>query len=208
MAAEILAADTGLDLYKVDLASVVSKYIGETEKNLARVFDAAETTDAVLLFDEADALFGKRTDVRDSHDRYANIEVDYLLQRIEEYEGTVILTTNLERNIDEAFRRRIHVSVDFPTPDREARAAIWERTFPAATPVDELDVEFLSSLEFTGGNIKNVALTAAFLAADEGRDDGGRVTMRHVVRAAAREFRKTGRLVDPETFGPYRELVE
>jgi hypothetical protein len=204
MAAEIVAADTGLDLYKVDVASVVSKYIGETEKNLGRVFDAAETTDAILLFDEADALFGKRTDVRDSHDRYANIEVDYLLQRIEEYEGTVILTTNLERNIDEAFRRRIHVGVDFPEPDREARAAIWERVFPAETPVDDLDVEFLSTLEFTGGNVKNVAVTAAFLAAD----DDEPVTMRHAVRAATREFRKTGRLVHPETFERYRDLLE
>jgi SpoVK/Ycf46/Vps4 family AAA+-type ATPase len=204
MAAEIIAGDAGLDLYKVDLATVVSKYIGETEKNLGRVFDAAETTDAVLLFDEADALFGTRTEVRDSHDRYANIEVDYLLQRIEEYEGTVILTTNLERNIDDAFRRRLHVSVDFPTPDREARRAIWERVFPAETPVAELDVDFLSTLEFTGGNIKTVALTAAFLAA--AADES--VTMHHVVHAANREFRKTGRLVDPETFGAYRELVE
>jgi SpoVK/Ycf46/Vps4 family AAA+-type ATPase len=147
MATEILAGDAGLDLYKIDLAGVVSKYIGETEKNLAEIFDEAEGSDAVLLFDEADALFGKRSEVSDARDRYANIEVNYLLQRIEEHDGIVVLTTNFRKNIDDAFDRRIHVGVDFPRPDGAARAAIWRRVFPAATPVEDLDVEFLSGFE-------------------------------------------------------------
>ncbi|SEP26517.1 AAA+-type ATPase, SpoVK/Ycf46/Vps4 family [Halogranum amylolyticum] len=201
MAAEILATDAGVDLYKIDLSRVVSKYIGETEKNLAAVFDEAETTDAILLFDEADALFGTRTEVRDSHDRYANIEVDYLLQRIEAHDGTVILTTNLERNVDDAFLRRIHVSLEFPRPDRTLRRELWERVFPTATPVGDLDYEFLSTFEIPGGNIRNAALTAAFLAAEEGE----RVEMSHVVRAMRREFQKTGRLVGPDAFGTYFE---
>jgi AAA+ superfamily predicted ATPase len=204
MAAQILAADAGVDLYKIDLSRVVSKYIGETEKNLAAVFDEAEATDAVLLFDEADALFGKRTEVRDSHDRYANVEVDYLLQRVEAHDGTVILTTNLERNVDDAFVRRIHVSVDFPRPDRDLRREIWERVFPAATPVGDLDYEFLATFEVPGGNIRNAALTAAFLAAEEGEA----VEMSHIVRAMRREFQKTGRLVSPDAFGEYASILD
>jgi AAA+ superfamily predicted ATPase len=203
MAAEIVAGDAGLDLYRIDLASVVSKYVGETEKNLGTLFDEAEDSSAILLFDEADALFGKRSEVGDAHDRYANIEVDYLLQRVEEHGGTVVLTTNFEGNIDDAFRRRIHLGVEFPRPDRDSREAIWRKVFPEETPVDGLDVEFLSSLELTGGNVKNVALTAAFLAAD----DDASVGMEHVVRAARREFQKTGRLIDPEEFGEYRTLL-
>ena len=203
MAAEIIAGDAGLELYKIDLASVVSKYIGETEKNLGRIFDEAEDSDAILFFDEADALFGKRSEVRDSHDRYANVEVNYLLQRVEEHDGTVLLTTNFDGNIDDAFLRRIHLRVDFPPPGRELREEIWRTVFPDGTPVGGLDVDFLSTFEITGGNIKNIALTAAFLAADE----GGTVEMEHVVRAARREFQKTGRLIDPEEFGEYRELV-
>ena len=203
MAAEIIAGDAGLDLYKIDLSSVVSKYIGETEKNLGKVFDEAENSSAILLFDEADALFGKRSKVKDSHDRYANIEVNYLLQRIEEHDGTVILTTNFKQNIDDAFLRRIHMSVEFPLPDRESRAAIWEKVFPEATPLAELDYGFLATFDVTGGNIKNIALTAAFLAAD----DAGEVEMKHVLRAAWREFQKTGKLVAPEEFGAYRSLL-
>jgi SpoVK/Ycf46/Vps4 family AAA+-type ATPase len=203
MAAEIIAGDAGLDLYKIDLAGVVSKYIGETEKNLGRIFDAAADSSAILLFDEADALFGKRSTVRDAHDRYANIEVNYLLQRIEEHDGTVLLTTNFEGNIDNAFRRRIHLHLTFPRPDRESREAIWRGVFPERTPVGDLDVEFLSTLELAGGNIKNIALTAAFLAAD-GDDEVG---MEHVVRAARREFQKTGRLIDPKEFGEFGELL-
>jgi SpoVK/Ycf46/Vps4 family AAA+-type ATPase len=203
MAAEVVARATGLDLYKIDLSSVVSKYIGETEKNLGRIFDEAEDTDAVLFFDEADALFGKRSEVKDSHDRYANIEVNYLLQRVEEHDGTVILTTNFKQNVDDAFLRRIHLSVDFPRPDRDAREAIWRIVFPEATPVEELDYAFLSELEVTGGNIRNVALTAAFLAAE----DGTPVGMAHVVRAVRREFQKAGKLIRPEEFGRYRTLL-
>ncbi|WP_435158787.1 AAA family ATPase [Haladaptatus sp. DFWS20] len=203
MAAEIIAGDAALDLYKIDLSSVVSKYIGETEKNLGKVFDEAEDTSAILLFDEADALFGKRTEVKDSHDRYANIEVNYLLQRIEEHDGTIILTTNFKQNIDDAFSRRLHCCVDFPRPDEEARSAIWRRIFPDATPVEELDVEFLVSLELTGGNIKNIALTAAFMAAE----DDEAVGMQQVIRAVRREYQKAGKLIRPEEFGRYRHLL-
>jgi hypothetical protein len=203
MAAEIIAGDAGLDLYKIDLSSVVSKYIGETERNLGRVFDEAEGANVVLLFDEADALFGKRSEVSDAHDRYANIEVNYLLQRIEEHDGTVILTTNFKRNIDDAFLRRIHLSVDFPMPDERSRAAIWESIFPSETPCEKLDVEFLAGFELSGGNIKNVALTGAFLAADAGEPVG----MAHVVRALGRELEKMGRVVRPDEFGRYQGWV-
>jgi hypothetical protein len=201
MAAEIVAGEAGLDLYRIDLASVVSKYIGETEQNLKAVFDEAEGSDAVLFFDEADALFGERSEVSDSKDRYANVEVSYLLQRMEDHDGTVVLASNLEENIDDAFRRRINLSVEFPMPDREARAAIWDGAFPEATPTADLDVEFLAGFELAGGNITNAALTAAFLAAEEDAPVG----MDHVVRALRRELEKTGRLVNPEQFGDYSE---
>jgi SpoVK/Ycf46/Vps4 family AAA+-type ATPase len=182
---------------------VVSKYIGETEKNLGQIFDEAAETDAILFFDEADALFGKRSEVSDAHDRYANIEVNYLLQRVEEHDGTVVLTTNFKQNIDDAFLRRLHLSVEFPRPDRESREAIWKLIFPEQTPLNDLDVEFLSTIELTGGSIKNVALTAAFLAAA----DGEAVGMRHVLRAIRREFQKTGKLFRPEEFGRYQTLL-
>ena len=203
MAAEVIANDAELDLFKVDLSQIVDKYVGETEKNLGRVFDGAAGSDAILLFDEADALFGKRSEVRDARDRYANVEVNYLLQRVEEHDGTVILTTNLRKNMDEAFLRRIHLRVDFPFPDEPARKAIWASIFPAATPVADLDFDFLSTLSLAGGNIKNVALTAAFMAAD----DGDSVEMCHVVRAVQREFQKAGTLVEPEAFGDYQDLL-
>lgn len=204
MAASIVAREAGLDLYRIDLSSVVSKYIGETEKNLSRIFEAANEADVVLLFDEADALFGKRSEVSDAHDRYANIEVNYLLQRVEAYDGVVVLTTNFRRNIDDAFTRRIHLSVEFPRPDRTAREAIWRGVFPDETPTESLDVEFLSTLELTGGNIKNAALTAAFLAADAGEP----VRMPHVVRAVKRELQKAGTLVSPDAFGDYWDRRE
>ena len=204
MAAEVVADDAGLDLYKVDLSHVVSKYVGETERNLGEIFDRAEDADAVLLFDEADALFGERSEVRDAHDRYANVEVDYLLQRIEAYHGAAILTTNLKQNVDDAFLRRIHASVEFPLPDRGARRDIWQAVFPAETPVEDVDVEFLSEFDLSGGDIKNVALTASFLAAA----DESAVGMRHLVRAARREFQKADRLATPETFGEYRDHLE
>ena len=205
MAAEIIAADAGLDMFKVDLATVVSKYIGETEENLKEIFDEAEHTDAVLFFDEADALFGERSEVSDSQDRYANVEVSYLLQRMEEHDGAVVLATNFKENIDDAFLRRINANVEFPRPDRESRAEIWRTIFPEETPVGDLDIGFLSGFEITGGNIKNVALTASFLAADDAATET--VEMEHVVRALRRELQKTGRLVNPEEFGEYRNLV-
>ena len=195
-AAEVLAADLRLDLYRIDLSSVVSKYIGETEKNMRRVFDAAETGGAVLLFDEADALFGKRTEVKDSHDRFANIETSYLLQRMETYRGVAILTTNQKDALDRAFLRRLRFIVDFPFPDPEQRAEIWRRAFPAATPLEGIDPERLARLHVAGGNIRNIALGAAFLAAE----DGGPVRMAHILGAARDEYDKLGRqLTDAET---------
>jgi len=188
-AAEVLVRDLALDLYRVDLSAVVSKYIGETEKNLARVFAAAEEGGAVLLFDEADALFGKRGEVRDSHDRYANVEVSYLLQRMETYRGLSILTTNLKENLDPAFLRRIGTVVDFPFPDRSRRSAIWRRIFPPQTPTAALDCDRLARLNVNGGHIRNMALHAAFLAADAGEPVG----MHHLRAAAHRELAKLGR---------------
>ncbi|HEY6112369.1 MAG TPA: AAA family ATPase [Chthoniobacterales bacterium] len=186
MAAEVLANELRLDLYRVDLSSVVSKYIGETEKNLRRVFDAAEAGGAILLFDEADALFGKRTEVKDSHDRYANIEVSYLLQRMEAYRGLAILTTNRKESLDNAFLRRLRFVVQFPFPDAALRAEIWRRIFPKDTPTENLDLAKLSRLNVAGGNIRNVALNAAFLAADANEP----VRMKHLLRAARSEYNK------------------
>jgi len=189
MAAEVLASELCLDLYRIDLSSVVSKYIGETEKNLRRVFDAAEEGGAILLFDEADALFGKRSEVRDSHDRYANIEVSYLLQRMEAYRGLAILTTNMKNALDTAFLRRIRFVVQFPFPDFAERTLIWKRMFPADTPTKGLDFSKLSRLNMAGGNIKNIALNAAFLAADAGVPVG----MAQIKMAAQAEYAKLER---------------
>jgi hypothetical protein len=189
LAAEVVARELGLDIYRIDLSAVVSKYIGETEKNLRQVFDAAEEGGVLLLFDEADALFGKRGEVKDSHDRYANIEVGYLLQRMEAYQGLAILTTNLKSSMDKAFQRRLRFTVNFPFPDGEQREAIWSRAFPAATPTHDLDLKKLSQLKVTGGNIRNIALNAAFLAAQAGRP----VDMALVVEAAALEAQKVER---------------
>jgi hypothetical protein len=186
MAAEVLAHTLDLDLFQIDLASVVSKYIGETEKNLKRVFDAAEGTGAVLLFDEADSLFGKRTEVRDSHDRYANLEVSYLLQRMEAYRGLAVLTTNMRHAIDTAFLRRIRFIVEFPLPDLTDRARIWQRVFPKNTPTHALDPAKLARLNVAGGVIRNIAMQAAFFAADEGEPVG----MPHILQAARVEYAK------------------
>lgn len=186
MAAEVLANELQLDLYRIDLSSVVSKYIGETEKNLRRVFDAAEQGGAILLFDEADALFGKRSEVKDSHDRYANIEVSYLLQRMETYRGLAILTTNLKNALDTAFLRRLRFIVQFPFPDVAQRAEIWQHIFPTKTPTEGLDVQKLARLNASGGNIRNIAVYAAFLAAEEQEA----VRMKHLLRAARMEFAK------------------
>jgi hypothetical protein len=200
MAAEVLARELELDLYRIDLSAVVSKYIGETEKNLKQVFDAAEEGGAILLFDEADALFGKRSDVKDSHDRYANIEVGYLLQRMEAYQGLAVLTTNLKSAIDRAFQRRIRFFVNFPFPELSQREAIWSRVFPAHTPARGLDHKRLSQLNMTGGNIRNIAMNAAFLAAGQGTDSS--VEMKHLLQAARIEAEKIERpLTDAETRG-------
>lgn len=198
MAAEVLANELRLDLYHIDLSQVVSKYIGETEKNLRRIFDAAEEGGAILLFDEADALFGKRSEVKDSHDRYANIEVSYLLQRMESYRGLAILTTNVKSALDGAFLRRIRFLVQFPFPDAAQRAEIWRRIFPPETPTDGLDVARLAQLTVAGGNIKSIALSAAFLAADSGEP----VKMSHVLKAARSEYAKLEKpLTEGETAG-------
>ncbi len=190
LAAEILARHLDLDLFRIDLSGVVSKYIGETEKNLRRVFDAAEASGAILFFDEADALFGKRSEVKDSHDRYANIEVNYLLQRMEDYRGLAILATNMKSRLDQAFLRRLRFVVDFPLPDAGDRARIWRAVFPPGVPLDGLDYTALSRLEIPGGNIKNIAVNAAFLASRE----GGAVASRHIAHAARREYAKIERL--------------
>jgi len=205
MAAEILARELGLDLYKIDLSTVISKYIGETEKNLSRIFAEAATSNAVLFFDEADALFGKRSEVRDSHDRYANIEINYLLQRMEEYEGTVILATNLRKNMDDAFVRRIQFTIEFPFPNFDQRLAIWQRVWPDNTPRKNLDLDFMARrFEITGGNIRNIALSAAFL----GAEDGGCVRMKHLVRATWQEYQKMGKVIVDGEFGEYRNFSE
>jgi hypothetical protein len=186
MAAEVLAGELDLDLYHIDLATVISKYIGETEKNLGRLFDAAETGGAILLFDEADALFGKRSEVKDSHDRYANLEVSYLLQRMEAYRGLAILTSNRKNALDDAFLRRLRFVIEFPFPDPAAREAIWRGIFPPETPTADLDCSQLARLNVAGGNIKNIAIAAAFLAAG----DGEPVAMHHLLRAAKGEYAK------------------
>lgn len=198
MAAEVLAHELHLDLYRIDLSAVVSKYIGETEKNLARVFDVAEDSGVVLLFDEADALFGKRSEVKDSHDRYANIEVSYLLQRMEAYRGLAILTTNQQKALDTAFSRRLRFVVNFPFPEASEREAIWRRIFPGATPTADLDHAKLARLQMAGGNIRNIALNAAFHAAQDAQPVG----MAHVLSAAQSEASKRERpLSDAETRG-------
>jgi SpoVK/Ycf46/Vps4 family AAA+-type ATPase len=198
MAAEVLGRVLRLDLYRIDLASVVSKYIGETEKNLKRIFDAAEAGGAILLFDEADALFGKRSEVKDSHDRYANIEVGYLLQRMECYRGLAILTTNLKSALDPAFLRRLRFVVQFPFPDAEQRAEIWRRTLPAELPTEGLHFGRLAQLSVAGGNIRNIALGGAYLAADENQP----LRMSHLLHAARAEYSKLEKpLRDAEVAG-------
>lgn len=206
MAAEALAREIGLDLYKIDLSSVVSKYIGETEKNLRKIFDEAEESNAILFFDEADALFGKRSDVKDAHDRYANVEISYLLQKMEEHEGIVILATNLSRNMDEAFLRRMHFVVEFPFPEEDCRLLIWRSLLPEEAPVDgDLDLDFLAGkLALAGGSIKNILVAAAFLAAE----DSGVICMKHLVRAAWKEMRKIGKVCSPVDFGDYYKLID
>jgi SpoVK/Ycf46/Vps4 family AAA+-type ATPase len=206
MAAEIIARDLGLELYKIDLSSVVSKYIGETEKNLDRIFQEGQTSNAILFFDEADALFGKRSEVRDSHDRYANIEIAYLLQKMDEYDGVVILATNLRKNMDEAFSRRMHFVVEFPVPEEAERYRIWKNIFPPEAPLTEdADIGFMArQFKITGGNIKNIALGAAFLAAE----NGGHINTETLIAATKREYQKIGKLCTEGEFAGYFEVVK
>jgi SpoVK/Ycf46/Vps4 family AAA+-type ATPase len=194
MAAEVIASELGLDLYKIDLSTIVSKYIGETEKNLERIFGEAQSSNAILFFDEADAIFGKRSEVKDAHDRYANIEVSYLLQRMEAYDGVTILATNLRANLDDAFTRRLQHAVDFPFPEEEYRLRIWQTLFPPDVPRQpDLDFAPLAKrFKLAGGNIRNVIVGAAFLAAA----DGGSVTMSHLLHGTRREMQKMGRLMN------------
>ncbi|MBD2438746.1 ATP-binding protein [Nostoc sp. FACHB-110] len=204
MAAEVIAHQLQLDLYKIDLSQIVSKYIGETEKNLNRIFTAATNSNAILFFDEADALFGKRSEVQDARDRYANIEVGYLLQKMEEYEGIAILTTNLRSNMDAAFERRLRFIIEFPLPDPKNRHLMWQRIFPKNAPCSpNLNLEFLAqNFEITGANIRNIALTAAFLAAD----DGEVIEMVHLIRAVRREYQKMGQILREKDLGEYGDL--
>lgn len=186
LAAEVLANELKLDLFRIDLSQIVSKYIGETEKNLSRIFSAAEDGGAILLFDEADALFGKRSEVKDSHDRYANVEVSYLLQQMETYRGLTILTTNQKSALDQAFLRRLRFAINFPFPDITARSAIWAQIFPQGTPLDGFDLARLARMNVTGGSIRSIALNASFLAANE----EALVGPSHILRAAHREYAK------------------
>ena len=205
MSAEVIAGELGLDLYTVDLATVVDKYVGETEKNLERIFAEAGGVNAVLLFDEADAVFGKRSEVRDAHDRYANIESAYLLQRMESFDGLAILATNLRANIDDAFTRRLDAIVDFPTPSAGLRRSLWDRCLGPYVPRgDDLDLDFCArAFEFSGGAIRSVVITAAYLAAEKAVPVG----MAELITAVHREYRKLGRLLLEREFGPYYRLV-
>jgi ATP-dependent 26S proteasome regulatory subunit len=205
MTASVIARELGLDLYKIDLSGIVSKYIGETEKNLDRIFQAAQCSNAILFFDEADALFGKRSEVKDAHDRYANIEVAYLLQKVEEYEGVVILASNLSKNIDEGFSRRMHYVVEFPMPDETQREQLWHGMFPPQAPLGgDIDLQFLArQFSIAGGDIRNVALDAAFLAAQ----DGQVVTMKQLVKAMARQMMKQGRIPSATDFKQYHAFI-
>jgi ATP-dependent 26S proteasome regulatory subunit len=205
MAAEIIAADLGLDLYRIDLSTMVSKYIGETEKNLDKVFNAAREANVVLFFDEADAIFGKRSEVKDAHDRYANVETGYLLQKIEAYDGVVVLATNLRKNLDDAFVRRLHMVIEFALPEEPDRLRIWRKVFPPEAPLGaDVDLAFLArQFKLAGGNIRNIALLAAYLAAEDNTEIG----MSHVVRALKREYQKLGRLVTESEFGTYLALL-
>lgn len=205
MAAGIIGAELALDLYRIDLSSVVSKYIGETEKNLERIFTEAQDSSAILFFDEADALFGKRSEVKDAHDRYANIETAYLLQRIEEYSGIVILASNMKQNVDEAFVRRMRFIIHFPFPAEEDRALIWQKAFPANAPLGDVDLGWLArNLKITGGNIKNISLRAAFMAIER----HSVIDMDCLIEAAKREMDKIGKISALAEFHVSQPLAE
>jgi SpoVK/Ycf46/Vps4 family AAA+-type ATPase len=205
MAASVMARELQLDLYKIDLSTVVSKYIGETEKNLSRIFDEADYSSAILFFDEADALFGKRSEVKDAHDRYANLEVAFLLQKIEQFSGLAVLGTNISRNIDAAFVRRMQHIVEFPFPDAEHRERIWRGMFPREAPVaEDVDFTFMArQFDLSGGNIRNVVTSAAFLAAEQSMP----IAMKHLVHATGREYQKLGKLPSRTDFGDHFNVL-
>ena len=205
MAAEVIAQDLQLDLYKIDLSQIVSKYIGDTEKNLSQVFDAATNSNAILLFDEADALFGKRSEVKDSRDRYANMETSYLLQKMEEYEGIAILTTNFRHNLDDAFTRRLRFIIEFSLPTHEERRRMWEHILPINTAIcQDLDLEFLTDrFELTGADIRNIALRAAFLAASDEDQENKAIAMKHIIKAIRLEYQKQNKILMTADLGNF-----
>jgi SpoVK/Ycf46/Vps4 family AAA+-type ATPase len=204
LAAQIIANELGIDLYRIDLSTIVSKYIGETEKNLERIFNEAQTSNAILFFDEADAIFGKRSEVKDAHDRYANIEVGYLLQRMEAYDGVAILATNLRANLDEAFTRRLQFIINFPFPEEEYRARIWDVLMPSELPrANDLDLRLMAKrFKLAGGSIRNSIVSAAFAAAEESqsREESGCIKMSHLMHGVQRELQKMGKLVQETDF--------
>ena len=201
MAAQIIASELGLDIYRISLANVVSKYIGETEKNLDEIFEKAKKSKIVLFFDEADVLFSKRTEVKDSNDKYSNMEAAFLLQKIEEYNGIVILATNLVQNFDEAFKRRMKLMIDFPFPDSARRAEMWKRAFPEKLPLENIDFDYLvNNFELSGSNIRNISLHSAFLAAADG---SGAVGMKHIIAALRNEYSKSGKAFTKAEAGEY-----
>ena len=205
MAAQVVASELGLEIYRVDLSQVVSKWIGETEKNIGEIFDSAQRSNVVLLFDEMDALFAKRTEVTDSHDKSANLETSYLLQKIEEYSGITIMTTNFIQNIDQAFFRRISYVVNFNLPGVELRKKMWIKMYPKQAPMDKnIDFDFLANnFAIAGGNIKNVVITSTFMAAAEGTN----ITMSHVLKALEYEITKQGKMISKSDFGKYAYLI-
>lgn len=205
MAAQVVSNELGLDVYKIELATVVSKYVGETEKNLNEIFQQAKKSQVILFFDEADVLFSKRTEVKDSSDKYSNMEAAFLLQKMEEYDGVTILATNYIQNFDEAFKRRIKFVIDFPFPNQEQRHQLWQKVFPSRLPLGELDYDYLTSkFELSGSNIKNIALHSAFLAAADGSD---KVEMKHIMAAIRNEFAKSGKMFTKEDAGEYYMLL-
>lgn len=205
MAAQVVASELNLEICRVDLSRIVSKYIGETEKNLSEVFDGAKKSNVILLFDETDALFGKRTEVKDSHDKHANLETAYLLQKMEEYDGITIMTTNLAENLDAAFFRRISYVIHFPLPDVNSRKIIWQKMYPKSAPLGkDVDFDFLSKrFEFSGGNIKNIVITSTFMAASESTS----IEMKHILKAIEYETKKQGKMISKSDFGEYAYLI-
>lgn len=205
MGAQVIANTLQLELYKVDLSSIMSKYIGETEKNLGKIFDELKKSQSILFFDEADALFSKRSEIKDSNDKYSNAQTAYLLQKMEEYEGIVILSTNYLQNFDEAFKRRFKHIVEFPFPDKNNRLDIWKTVWSSKAPLScDIDFEYLSDFELSGSNIKNIAVASAFLAASEDLT----ISMKHILISLRDEVKKYGKSLQRNDFGQYYDLLE